>query len=72
MISQDLTWFGVHGFLASGNVMYSVCFVTSKDHLIEGSCEFRDGSSSQYVTTLTSLVTIDIVIVEIKCAEFVT
>ena len=45
--------------------MFSNCHVTSHDHLIEGSCEFMGGSSLQYITTLISLVTISIVIVEV-------
>ena len=41
-----------------------ICHVTSHDHLIEGSCAFVGDSSFQYVTTLTSLVTIGTVILE--------
>ena len=40
--------------------MYSICQVAAKDHLIEGSFKFLGGSSSWYITTLTSLVTIGI------------
>ena len=45
--------------------MYLICHATSYDHLIEESYEFMGGSSLQYVTTLASLVTISILIVEI-------
>ena len=55
----------VHRSFASGDKIDLVCDVTSQYHLIEGSCEFLSGTSSQYVTTLTSLVTIDIAKVEI-------
>ena len=38
--------------------------MVSQDHLIEGSFESIGGGSLQYVTTLTNLVTIGIVIVD--------
>ena len=44
--------------------MYLICHVTSQDHLIEGSCKFMGGSSSLYVTTLTSSEAIGSTIVE--------
>ena len=72
MVSQHDAWFGVSGSSTNGNVMHAIYPVTSKDYLIDGSCEFIDGSSSQYVTTLTSFVAIGIVIAEIKSSEFVT
>ena len=46
--------------------MYLICHLTSHDHLIEGSCAVLDGSFLQYVTTLISHVTINIVIVELE------
>ena len=39
----------------------------SEDNLIKSSCDFMQGSSSLYVITLTGLVDIGIVVVEIKC-----
>ena len=39
--------------------------VTSQDHVIEGSRNFVSETSSLYVTTLPSLVTIGIVVVEV-------
>ena len=42
--------------------MYSICYMSLQDHLIEESCTFLGGSSSCYVTTLASLVTISIVL----------
>ena len=47
--------------------MYLICHVTSHDHLIEESCNFMGGEFLQYVTTLISIVT-----VEIQCFKFVT
>ena len=38
-----------------------ICGMTSQDHLIEGSCEFTEGSFLRYVTTQTILATIGIV-----------
>ena len=44
--------------------MFLICHMTSPDHLIERACEFMGGNSLCYVTTLISLVTIGIVMVE--------
>ena len=65
-VSQHLTWFGVHGSSAGAHIMHLICHMTSHKDLIAGSCKFRGGSSLLYVTILISLVTISIVIVEIK------
>ena len=46
--------------------MELICDVTAQDHLIKGSCKFVDRSSLRFVTTLTSLLTIGIVKVEIR------
>ena len=59
-VSQHLAWFGVHGSSGSIDIIHSICHVISQDYLIEGLCEFIDGSSSRYFTTLTSMVTIGI------------
>ena len=45
---------------ARGNIRYWFCNVTSQDDVTEGSYGFMDGSSSLYVTTLSSLVVIGI------------
>ena len=54
-----------HWFNASGDIKYLIFYVTLLNQLIEGSCNFLSGSSSWYVLTLPSLVTIGIVVVEI-------
>ena len=36
--------------------MYLICHVTLTNHLIKGSCDFMEQSSSLYVTTLPGLV----------------
>ena len=38
----------------------------SLDHMIKGSCDFMEGSFSLYVTTLSGVVAIGIMVVEIK------
>ena len=43
--------------------LYLICHVNSQNHLTEGLFGFMDGSPVQYVTTQTSLVNIDIMIV---------
>ena len=44
----------------------------SLGHVIKGSCDFMEGSSSLYVTTLPGLAAINIVVMEIKCFYSVT
>ena len=53
--------------------MHLICHVTLHDHLIVGvgSCKYMGVSSSKYVTTLVSLVNIDIMTAEILCFQFV-
>ena len=46
--------------------MYLIFHVTSHDHVIERAREFVGGSTFSYVTTLISLVTLSIVMAEIK------
>ena len=46
---------------ARGDIIDLICDMIPRGHLIEGSCEFLGGSSSRFVITLTSFVTMDIV-----------
>ena len=50
---------------SSRDITYLICHVTLQDHVIKGSCDFMEGSSSLYVTTMLCLVAINIVVVEI-------
>ena len=43
-----------------GDIKYLICHVTSQNHVIEGSFNFMSGNSSMYITSLSSLVVIDI------------
>ena len=45
--------------------MHLICHMISHDHLIDRACKFVGKSSLCYVTMLTSLVAISIVMVEI-------
>ena len=65
MLSHHLTMHGGHCFIATGNIEYWICHVTSQNHVIEGSSNFMSDSFSWYVTTtFPSLVAIGIVVVE--------
>ena len=44
---------------------FFICHVTPQNPVIEGLCNFMNGSSSWYVNTLSSLATIGTVVVEI-------
>ena len=63
---------GGHWSSASEYIKYLICHVTSKNHVTEELWNFLSGSSSWYVTSLSCLVAIDIVVVEIKCFYFLT
>ena len=45
--------------------MYFMCHLTLRDHIVERACEHMGGNSLCFVTTLTNLVIISIVMVEI-------
>ena len=59
MVIYHLSMFGSHWSSLSGDIMYLISRVISKDHMIEESCNFMNERSSLYVSTLPSLVTID-------------
>lgn len=46
----------------SGDV-FSICHVTSQEHMIKESCDFTNRSSLEYVITLPCLVVIGIMVV---------
>ena len=48
-----------------GDIMVSVSYMISHDHMIKGSCNFKGRSQSRYVTILQSLVAIGTLVVEI-------
>ena len=53
------------------DIMYLICHVTLHDHLIKGWCKYIGGSTSQYVTTLVSLVNIGIMTLIAKDTQVV-
>ena len=65
MVNHHLAMFGYHCSITSRDITYSICHVTSWDHVFEVSCDNMGGSSSWYVTTLPNLVAIEIAVVEI-------
>ena len=65
MVSHNLAMFGDHWSSVSGNTKYLIFHVTSQNHLIEGSCKFMNKASLLDVTSMPSLVAIDIAVTEI-------
>lgn len=63
--SHHLFAFGCHWYSGRRDTTYLICHVTSQDYLIEGSGEFMGGSYLWYISTLISLMTISIGIIEI-------
>ena len=66
MASHYLAIFGVLWSNASGDMTYLICHATTIEHMIEGTYGVMGWSTSLYVTTLTSLLAIGIVGVEIR------
>ena len=64
-VSLSHSTFLSHWSSASGEILYLICHMISRDHVIIGPSIFIIGSSSLYIPTLTSLVALDIVVVEI-------
>ena len=62
-VSHHPSKFGGHGHYGSGNKIGLVCQVISRDHVIKELFDFMVWSPSRYVTTLTSLLVIGIVVV---------
>ena len=65
MVSYNPAKFGGHRHSGSGDVMFLVCCMVLKDHMIIWSCDSTGQSHSWYVTTLPRLVAIGAVVVEI-------
>ena len=65
MVSHYLAIFDDHWSSAGGDIKYLTCHVTFQNHVVEGSSNFISESSSRYITTLPSLVTLAIIVVEI-------
>ena len=65
MVSHHLAVFGGRWSRKSGDIRYLICKMTSKDYLMEGSCDFMSRISSCYATKLPNLVTKSIVVVKI-------
>ena len=65
-LSCYLVKFGDHRPSGSRDITGLVFHVTLQDHVIRGPCDFMDRSSSLYIPTLLSLVTINIVVVDIN------
>ena len=47
MVSQHFSQFGAHRASASGDIMYLIYYVISKDHLIRWSRDFMSESPSR-------------------------
>ena len=60
---------GSHSPRGSGDVKYLICHVTLKDHVFSSSSDFMERNPLLYVTTLSGLVAINIVVVEINCFD---
>ena len=64
-LSPHTANFDGHKHYNSEDISFLICRVISEEHMIKALFNLMVGSPSCYVTTLPSLVTIDIVLVEI-------
>ena len=67
MVSHLLAMFSGHWFSVRGDITHLICYGTSQNRVVAGSCDFMSGSSSLFVATLPSLVAIESVVVVIQC-----
>ena len=72
MESNQLAILGVHWSSVARDTTYLICHVTSQERVTEESCDVIGWSSSLYINTLQSLLTIVVVVLEVKCFKFVT
>ena len=54
-----------HRDCGGGDIVFSVCLLSSRNQMFKGSCNFISGRSSQCVTIMPCLVAIGLVEVEI-------
>lgn len=71
-VSHHLVMFCSFWFSASGDKKYLICQVTSQNQLIKRSANLMSRSSPWYVMTLSRLLVIGIVVVQICSFLFVT
>ena len=60
IVSHCPAKFSGHKLCGSRDIIYLIYQVTLQDHTMKVSCDFKEGSSLLYVTTMASLATIDI------------
>ena len=72
IISLHLAKFGGYKRCASEEILFFICNVTSRDFVVRESCDTMGKFSSSLVTTLQSLVIIDLLEEEILSFQFVT
>ena len=63
-MSHLVAMFDGHWSSASGDIKYLTCHMTLQNHVIDGSSNFINGSSSGYITTLPSLMAIAMLVVK--------
>ena len=72
IISLHPAKFGCHRRCAREEISFFVCHMTSQDFVVRESCDIKSEFPSSLVTTLQSLVIIDLLEEEILRFQFVT
>lgn len=65
IVTDHIAKFHGHGACSNWDIKYLICHVALQDYVIKGSSDFMEGSSSLHITTLSHLVAIDILVMEI-------
>ena len=50
-MSDHLAKFGVHSHCGSGDIMFLICYLDSRDNVFKGLCGFVGGSTSRFVVS---------------------
>ena len=65
MVYNHPVKFGDHRYSGSRDIIFLVCHITLKNHVIKGSFDYIGRSTSRYVTNLPSMVEIGSVVIYI-------
>ena len=65
IVSYHFAKFSGHRPCRSSAKTTKILYVTSQDHVINGSSDFMEGNSSLYIPTLQKLIAVDILLIGI-------
>ena len=66
IVSQHFARFNGHSSCVRKDTAPEIFYVTLQEHMIKGFDDFMEGNSSLYIPTLSKLIAIDIVLLDIQ------